>query len=114
MFVCRCAMGASLAVECRLGDAVFGGGIPAFFAAVRGVPEVDLDPDRPSLFRFGAQNRDEPAPASVTDTPIEPGLRPGTVGHKLPRVFHIGDGLGRRDPPENPANALLSQRSVAC
>ena len=86
MLVCRCAMRASLAFELRLGDAVFGGCIPTFLAAVRGVPGVDLNPDTPSIFRFGAQNRDEATPASVTDTSIEPGLRPGTVGQKLPRI----------------------------
>ncbi|MDT5352692.1 MAG: hypothetical protein QOJ56_1224, partial [Mycobacterium sp.] len=45
MFVCLGAMRASLAFECRLGDTVFSGCIPAFFAAIRGVPGVDLNPD---------------------------------------------------------------------
>src|ERR1700722_18969537 len=94
MFVCRCVMTASLAFESRLGDAVFGGCIPTFLAAVRGVPGVDLNPDTASIFRFGAQNRDELAPASVTDTPIEPGLRPGTVGQIPPRVVRIGNRFG--------------------
>src|ERR1700732_4287332 len=97
MLVCRGAMRASLAFECRLGDAVFGGCVPAFFAAIRRVAGVDLNPGAPSIFRFGAQNRDELAPASVTDTSVEPGLRPGSVRQKLPRVFRIGDGL--RPPP---------------
>src|ERR1700758_1706067 len=98
MFVCRRAMTASLALERRLGDTVFGGCIPALFTAVRGVPGVDLNPDTPSIFRFGAQNRDEATPASITDTPIQPGLRPGTVGQELPRVFLSCDGLG---PPHH-------------
>jgi len=57
MLVCWGAMRASLACELRLGEAVFGGCISASFAAVRGVPGVDLNPDTPSIFRFGAQNR---------------------------------------------------------
>jgi hypothetical protein len=56
MFVCPGAMQATLAFELCLGDAIFGGSISAFFAAVRGVPGVDLNPGAPSLFRFGAQN----------------------------------------------------------
>src|SRR5271156_4805405 len=113
MFVCRCAMTASPAFERRLGDAVFGGGIPALFAAVRGVPGVDLNPDTPSIFRFGAQNRDEATPASVTDTSIEPGLRPGTVGHKLPRVVLICEGLG---PPHHVGDLqiLHHQKVIPC
>src|SRR3974390_77506 len=101
MLVCRCEMQASSALELRLGDAVFGGCIPAVFAAIRGVPGVDLNPYTPSLFRFGAQNRDEATPASVPDTPIKPGLRPGTVGQKLPGIIRIGDGLG---PPHHVGN----------
>jgi hypothetical protein len=100
MLVCLGAMRASLAFELRLGDAVFGGCIPTFLAAVRGVPGVDLNPDTPSIFRFGAQNRDEATPASVTDTSIESGLRPGTVGQKLPRVVFIGDGLCSPQPDD--------------
>src|SRR5258705_12311726 len=57
MFVCWGAMRASLACEFRLGEAVFGGCVSAFFAAVRGAPGVDLNPATPSIFRFGAQNR---------------------------------------------------------
>src|SRR6478736_8875819 len=98
MLICRCTMRASLAFEGRLGDAIFGGCITAFLAAVRGVPGVDLNPDTPSIFRFGAQNRDEATPASVTDTPIKPGLRPGTVGQKVPWLLFICNGLG---PPHH-------------
>ena len=84
---------ASLAGEFRLGDAILGGRIPTVFAAVGGVAGVDLNPGAPSIFRFGAQNRDELAPASVTDAPVEPGLRPGTVGQELPRIVGVGDRL---------------------
>src|ERR1700757_4748875 len=56
--------------------------VPTVLAAVGGVAGVDLDPDAPSLFRFGAQNRDEPAPAGVTDASVEPGLRRGAVAQK--------------------------------
>src|ERR1700724_399632 len=93
MLVCRGAMRASLAFECRLGDAVFGGCVPAFFAAIRRVAGVDLNPGAPSIFRFGAQNRDELAPASVTDTSVEPGLRPGSVRKNRPGVSGLGEGL---------------------
>src|SRR5437660_1238563 len=87
-------MRASLADERRLGDAIFGGGVSTFLAAVRGVSGVDLDPDTPSIFRFGAQNRDEATPARVPNTPGKPGLRPGTVGQILPRIVLISDWLG--------------------
>jgi hypothetical protein len=55
VFVCRGAMGASLAFEFRLGDAILGSCIPTLFAAVVGVAGVDLNPGAPSIFRFGAQ-----------------------------------------------------------
>ena len=65
-------------------------------AAIGRVPGIDLSPSAPSIFRFGAQNRDEPAPAGVTDTSIQPGLRPGTIGQILAGVVGIGTGLTRR------------------
>ena len=69
-------MTAALTGEFRLHDAIGGGYVTAVLAAVRGVAGIDLNPDTPSAFRFGAQNRDELAPASVTDTPVDfPGLR---------------------------------------
>jgi hypothetical protein len=76
VFVCRCAVRASPAGEFRLRDAVLARYVPTGFAAVGGVPGVDLNPSPPSLFRFGAQYRDELTPASVTDRSVEPGLRP--------------------------------------
>jgi hypothetical protein len=79
MFVCQGAMQASLAFEIRLRDTVLGGCIPTFFATIRGVAGVDLNPRAPSIFRFGAQNRDELTPSSVTDTAAKPRLRPGPV-----------------------------------
>ena len=57
---------AALADEFRLGDAVFGCCMSAFFAAVRGVPGVDLNPYTSSFFRFGAQFRDETSPRGVS------------------------------------------------
>ena len=93
MLVCRGAMRArwhsNSAWVTRFSRAAY----PQFFAAIRGVPGIDLNPGAPSVFRFGAQNRDELAPASVTDTPIEPGLRPGSVRQKLPGFSGSGTGL---------------------
>src|ERR1700677_18063 len=80
---------AALTDEFRLADAVLSGCIPTFLAAVGGVPGVDLDPGAPSVFRFGAQYRDELAPASVTDRSVEPGLGPGTIGEELFRVVRV-------------------------
>ena len=57
------------ATKYRLGDAVLRCCAPTVFTAVAGMPGVDLDPDTPSLFRFGAQYRVEPAPASVGELP---------------------------------------------
>src|SRR5271156_5928072 len=94
VFVCRGAMRASLAGEFRLCDAVLACCVPTGFAAVGGVPGVDLNPSPPSLFRFGAQYRDELTPASVTDRSVEPGLRPSPIGQVAPRVGGIRDGLG--------------------
>jgi hypothetical protein len=82
--------------EIRLRDAVLRRCVSTVFAAVRGVPGVDLNPDTPSLFRFGAQIRDEPAPAGVTDTSGKPRLRPGAVGRYWPGFSGSGTGLARR------------------
>ena len=57
MFVCRRGVTAALAGEFRLADAILRGRMFAPFAAVGGVPGVDLDPDTPSVFRFGALYR---------------------------------------------------------
>ena len=80
VFVCRCGVTAALAGEFRLRDAVRARCVPAALTPVGGVPGVDLNPSPPSLFRFGAQYRDELTPASVTDRSVEPGLRPSTIG----------------------------------
>lgn len=80
MFICWRGVTAALADEFRLADAIFGCCVATALAPVGGVPGVDLDPGAPSVFRFGAQYRDELAPASVTDRSVEPGLRPGTIG----------------------------------
>jgi hypothetical protein len=55
MLVCRGAMRASLTFEIRLGDAIRRCCIPTLFAAVGGVPGIDLNQCAPSIFRFGAQ-----------------------------------------------------------
>ncbi|MGK2902765.1 MAG: RES family NAD+ phosphorylase [Mycobacterium sp.] len=72
-----------------MADAIFGCCVATALAPVGGVPGVDLDPGAPSVFRFGAQYRDELAPASVTDRSVEPGLRPGTIGEELTGVVRI-------------------------
>src|ERR1700757_805709 len=97
----------------RLRDAILRRCMPTVLAAVRGVPGVDLNPDTPSLFRFGAQNRDEPAPAGVTYASREPGLRPGSVGQILAWVIWVGDGFG---PPQHVGDlqVLRHQRVIAC
>ena len=59
MFVGLGAVRPHAGIELRLGDAVLRCCVPTGFAAVGGVPGVDLNPDTPSLFRFGAQYRDE-------------------------------------------------------
>jgi hypothetical protein len=60
-------MTAALAEEFRLADAILGCCVAAALTPVGGVPGVYLDPGAPSVFRFGAQYRDELTPASVTD-----------------------------------------------
>ena len=94
VFVCRGAMRASLAAKFRLRDAVRARGIPTALTPVGGVPGVDLDPNPPSLFRFGAQYRDELAPSSVTDRSAEPGLRPSSIWKVLHRVGGFRDRFG--------------------
>ena len=94
VFVCRGAMRASLAGEFRLRDTVRARYVPTSFAAVGGVPGVDLNPSPPSLFRFSAQYRDELAPASVTDRTVEPRLRPSPIREVVPRVGGFRDGFG--------------------
>src|SRR5271163_1533740 len=68
--------------------------VPTSFAAVGGVPGVDLNPSPPSLFRFSAQYRDELTPASVTDRTVEPRLRPSPIREIVPRVGGFRDGFG--------------------
>lgn len=90
MCVGGCFVTAALADEFRLGDAILRGCMFAPFAAVGSVPGVDLDPGAPSIFRFGAQYRDELAPASVTNASVQPGLRPGAVGEVARRsMFEV-------------------------
>ena len=94
VFVCRCGVTAALAGEFRLCDAVLVRCVPAALTPVGGVPGIDLNPSPPSLFRFGAQYRDELTPASVTDRTVQPGLRPTTIAKVAPGVSGISDGFG--------------------
>ena len=68
VFVGVGAVPAASTSEYRLGDAVLFGCVPAGFAAVGGVPGIDFDHGASSVFRFGAQNRDELPPARIGDT----------------------------------------------
>jgi hypothetical protein len=87
--------------ENRLGDAILRGCMPAGFATVRSMAGIDVDPDAPSFFRFGAQNRDELPPASVTYASIEASfcsrsvrqVAAGMVGvcGRLSTTQHVGD-----------------------
>ena len=94
VFVCRCGVTAALAGEFRLRDAVRARCVPAALAPVGGVPGVDLNPSPPSLFRFGAQYRDELAPASVTDRSVESRFGPGSVGQEHVGFVGVRDGFG--------------------
>ena len=98
MFVgLRRSMTACGATKFRLRDAILRCCVPTDLAAIGHVPGVDLNPDTPSLFRFGAQNRDEPAPAGVTYASRKPGLRPGTATSRRTRGCHVdGQGTKRR------------------
>ena len=55
MFVCLSGVTASLADECRLGDAILACSVSTGLAAIRGVPGINLDQCASSVFRFGAQ-----------------------------------------------------------
>jgi hypothetical protein len=70
VFVCVRRMPTQETTKFRLSDAILGGCVPTGFATVRGVPGVYLNPGAPGVLRFGAQNRDELAPASITDTSV--------------------------------------------
>ena len=94
VLVCVGMVPAAATSEYRLGEAVLYGCVPAVFAAVGGVPGVDLDHGASSVFRFGAQNRDELPPARIGDTSVQPGLRGCTVGQELAGVVGVGDGCG--------------------
>jgi hypothetical protein len=94
VFICRCGVTTALAGEFRLRDTVLARYVPTGFATVGGVPGVDLNPSPPSLFRFGAQYRDELTPASVTYRSVKPGLRPSPIRQVVPRVGGIRDRLG--------------------
>ena len=87
---------AAPACEYRLGDAVLFGCVPAGFATVGGVPGIDLDHGASSVFRFGAQHRDELSPARIADTSVEPGLGRSPVGQELTGMSGSGTGVARR------------------
>ncbi len=89
-----CGVSACSADKFGLGEPIFSSCMPACFAAVGGVPGVDFDPDASSVFRFGAQNRDEVAPARVRNTSVEPALGRCPIGQEAIRVLWVRDGSG--------------------
>src|SRR5271156_3779705 len=91
VFVRRCSVTAALAGEFRLRDAVVTRFVPAALTPVGGVSGVALNPSPPSFFRFGAQYRDELAPASVTDRSVEPRFRPSTIGQEHAGIVGLPD-----------------------
>jgi hypothetical protein len=98
VFIGLCGVSASLADKLRLGEPICSSRMPAGFAAVGGVPGVDFDPDAPSVFRFGAQNRDEVAPARIRDASVECGLGRCPVGQEDTWVLRV---RGRPGPTQH-------------
>ena len=100
---------ACAATKYRVGDAALRCCAPAVFTAVAAMPGVDPNPDTTSLFRFGAQYRVEPAPASVGELPYarpprRAAARSGSSGkrghvsrcHRVPLML---DGAAHRRLP---------------
>jgi hypothetical protein len=103
---CRLLVGLScvaavLADESCLRDAVRFGCIPADFATIGGVLGVDYDPDAPSVFRFGAQNRDELPPGSVTDASVKSSLGSRSVRQVSARTTWVVDRFWSPDHIRN-------------
>jgi hypothetical protein len=113
VLVSLAAMQASLAFEGRLRDAILRCCMPTVLAAVGGVPGVDLNPDTPIIFRFGAQNRDEPAPAGVTYASRQPTFGGRSIGQILPGIVWVGHGFG---PSQHVGNlqVLHHQQVIPC
>ena len=96
MLVGRRVMTAALTGEFRLGDAIGGGYVTAVLAAVRGVAGIDLNQCAPSVFRFGAQNRDELAQPASLILLLSPDFARAPLGRNCPRFSTSGTGLARR------------------
>jgi hypothetical protein len=93
VLVGMCAVSACSAYKSRLRGPIFLSCMAAQLAAIRCVPRVDRDPHTPSVFRFGAQNRNKVAPARVADTPVDPGLGRSSIGQEASWAFRIRDWL---------------------
>jgi len=89
VLICLRSVPTPLAGELCLGDAVPFGDMPAGFATVGSMPRLDLDQCASSVFRFGAQNRYELAPGSVTNTSVQRGLSRRSVLQESSRVTGI-------------------------
>ena len=94
LFVSVGGVSARLTGERGLGDSVLSCCVTTVFAAIGGVFWVDLDPGASSVFRFGAQNRDELPPPSVTYASVESGLGGGPIGQERAGLIRIRQRLG--------------------
>jgi hypothetical protein len=94
VFISLGRVAARLTFEHRLRDTVVSCCVPAAFAAIRGVFGVDLNQGASSVFRFGAQYRDELSPTSVSDASIECRLRGCPVGQERAESIGILHGFG--------------------
>ena len=96
VFVGLCRVPARVADEFRLTDAVLPCREPTGFTAIGGVPGVDLYPGASSVFRFGAQNRDELAQPASLMLRLSPVLAAARFGNHRPGRSGVGTGLARR------------------
>ena len=120
MFVSLAAMRASPADEVCLGDAVLAGCVSTVLAAVGGVPGVDLDPDTPSLFRFGAQYRDETPQLASLMLRFSPDFGRAPLWRNCPglsgraRVWPAATCWRSSDPPPPARRNTRRARGPAC
>ena len=93
VFVSLRSVTTCLTGEHSLVDAVPSCCVTTVLAAIGGVLGVDLDPPASSVFRFGAQNRDELPPRSVTNASVESGLGGGPVLQERSGFVGIREGF---------------------
>ena len=88
------AVATGLAHEFRLADAILFRYVPAGFTAVRGVAGIHVDADASSVFRFGAQYRQELPPPRITNASVQSGLRRRHRWAGTGREFRVVHGFG--------------------